>query len=305
MIHLILPKNTRNAWTQNGIMFVVIWLSSYFFLKDGLINTIIFSSILICGIFIINRVNVYIASITMVIVYLLNTIASLLSTIFGIFVYKQLIDYRFVLSGTDYKFILIKYLMVIIAVYTFKMFNTLFNKKIKIQKINPRPVFFIDLIYMVLLIYLSCELIDYLPTVYRDVLKIESLNNLLFAGIIMLYVASGFVLYMTNVYLFKSSDYLSIKLSSETDALTGVLNRKAGINFLKEKMQQVQVKKGALTICFCDVNNLKEINDTHGHKLGDSLIKNVARVIREGLREGDEVARLGGDEFWSFLQGVI
>lgn len=297
MIHLILPKNTRNTWTQNLIMFGIIWVSSYFFLKDGLLNTILYSSILILSIFIINRVNVYVASITMVIVYLLNTVAALLSTIFGIFIYKALIDYRFILMGNDYKLIFLKYIMVIIIVYTFKIFNALFNKKIKIQKINPRPVFFIDLVYIILLIYLSCELIDYLPTVYRDVLSIESLNNLLFAGIIMLYLASGFVLYMTNVYLFKSSDYLSIKLSSETDALTGVLNRKAGINFLKERMQNIQLKKGALTICFVDVNNLKEVNDKYGHKLGDNLIVNVAKIIKEVLREGDEVARLGGDEF--------
>jgi len=297
IIHVIIPKGARNDLTRNVILYSVILISSFLFHKDGLFNTIIFSSVIIFSIFFINKVNVYIASITMVLVYLLHTIASLLSIIFGLFIHKELIDYRYVLSGSDYKFILIKFLLVVMVVYTFKIFNSLFNRKIKIQKINPRPVFFIDIIYVIVVIYLSCELINYLPTVYADVLKIESLNNLLFAGISMLYVASAFMIYMTNVYLFKSSDYLSIKLSSETDALTGVFNRKAGVNYLKERMQNVQHKKGALTICFIDVNNLKEVNDKHGHKIGDDLIINVAQIIKNGLRDGDEVARLGGDEF--------
>ncbi len=296
-IHVILPKSARNNWTRNLILYVIIAIASFFFLKNGVITTLLFSTIIILSIFIINKVNVYIASITMALVYLLHTMASLMSIIFGLFIHRELIDYRFILDGNSYKYIFLKMLLIVIIVYTYKIFNALFNRKIKIQKINPRPVFFIDIIYIIVLLYLSCGLIEYLPTVYGDVLKIESLNKLLFAGVVMLYVASAFVLYMTNVYLFKSSDYLSIKLSSETDALTGVFNRKAGINYLKERMQNVQLKKAALTICFVDVNNLKDVNDEHGHKVGDSLIIDVATIIKSGLREGDEVARLGGDEF--------
>jgi len=303
MIHLILPKNARNNWVQNLIMFVIIWVSAFLFLKESLYGIIIFSTILILAVFIINRVNVYVASITIVFSYLLNTISSLISIVFGIFAYKALVDYRFVIEGHDYKVIVLKLAISVIVVYAFKVFNSLINRKIKIQKINPRPVFFIDLIYTVLIIYLSCGLIEYLPTVYGDVLKIERLNNLLFIGISMLYVSSAFVLYITNVYLFKSSDYLSIKLSSETDALTGVYNRKAAINYLKERMQNVQRKKSALTICFIDVNNLKDVNDKYGHKAGDRLIISVANTISEGLREGDEVSRLGGDEFLVLFDG--
>jgi diguanylate cyclase (GGDEF)-like protein len=144
---------------------------------------------------------------------------------------------------------------------------------------------------------MSTELIEYIPTIYSDVLGIEALSRLLFTGILMAYVASIFVLYILNIYLFKSSDYLTIKLSSETDALTGVLNRKAGINFLKERMQNIQLKKGFLTVCFIDVNNLKIVNDEYGHKIGDDLIKNTSNIIKQALREGDEIARLGGDEF--------
>jgi len=294
---MILPKSARNDWNRNLILYGVITISSFFLLRDNMISILLFSTIVTAAIYIINKVNVYIASITMIITYVLITITSLISTIFGIFFYIGQYDYRFVLDGNDYEVMLLKICITVMIVYTYKIFNSLFNRKIKIQKINPRPVLFINVIYVILIILLSCELIVYVPTIYSDVLKIGSLNNLLFVGLSMFYIASIFVLYITNIYLFKSSDYLSIKLSSETDALTGVFNRKAGINYLKERMQNVQHKKSLLTVCFVDVNNLKDVNDAHGHKIGDSLIKNVASIINSALREGDEVSRLGGDEF--------
>lgn len=296
-IHIVLPKHARLDFKGNVIFYVVATLASYLFLRENIFMILIFSTILISSVILINKVNVYIASISMIITYILNTVASLISTTFAIYIFKGQYDYRFLLTGNDYKAILLKYVIVAICVYIYKIFNSLFNRKTKIQKINPRPVFFTNIVYIILVTLFSMEMIEYIPTIYDEVLKIPSLNQLLFTGIMMAYIASIFVLYILNIYLFKSSDYLSIKLSSETDALTGVLNRKAGLNFLKERMQNIQVKKGQLTVCFIDVNNLKTVNDEYGHKIGDELIKNTSKIIKTALREGDEIARLGGDEF--------
>jgi diguanylate cyclase (GGDEF)-like protein len=264
---------------------------------DNLLLSLLLYTVLIITISLLNRVNTYVASITIVIVFILTLVASLIATIFAIFFYTKQYDYRFILEGNQYSAMILKVIITGICVYIFKVFNSLFNRKTKIQKINPRPVIFVNVIYVILIILMSTELIEYIPTIYSDVLGIEALSRLLFTGILMAYVASIFVLYILNIYLFKSSDYLTIKLSSETDALTGVLNRKAGINFLKERMQNIQLKKGFLTVCFIDVNNLKIVNDEYGHKIGDDLIKNTSNIIKQALREGDEIARLGGDEF--------
>jgi len=296
-IHMILPKNHRMDWKRNMAFYGIVVIAALFFLRSSIFPYLLFHTLLIFSIFIINHINVYVASITIIISNVLILIASLISTVFAIYFYTDQLDYRFVLDGDNYKVMIVKVLITIACVYIYKIFNALFNRKIKIQKINPRPVLFVNAIYLVIIILMSSELIEYIPTIYLDVIEIESLNKLLFAGISMAYVASIFILYLINIYLFKSSDYLSIKLSSETDALTGVLNRKAGINFLKERMQHIQVKKGMLTVCFVDVNNLKDINDEYGHKLGDDLITNVACITKDALREGDEIARLGGDEF--------
>lgn len=297
IVYFILPKQNRMTIKHTGIFYVCMVLASYIFLRNSLLMFLIFKLIMVTLLILLMKMPVYVASISVLITYIITLIGSLISTIFAIYFYNEKIDYRFLINDPLYKTFLLKLLIVGACLYIYKIFNALFSRKTKVQKINPRPVIFVNFAYIIFVIFLSCELIKYIPTVYSEVLKIDALSKLLFTGVFMVYVASIFVLYILNVYLFKSSDYLSIKLSSETDALTGVLNRKAGINFLKERMQQAQEKKGKLTVCFIDVNNLKTVNDNYGHKIGDDLICETSRIVDSALREGDEIARLGGDEF--------
>lgn len=85
------------------------------------------------------------------------------------------------------------------------------------------------------------------------------------------------------------------------DALTGVPNRRAGILFLNQMVENAYRNKNDLTIVFIDVNNLKLVNDKFGHKEGDHLIKTISKYILENIRESDMLARLGGDEFLLIL----
>lgn len=297
IIYFILPKQSRLSLKATGLFYTCLVLVTFFFLRNHLLSFLIYQLIIVMAMLILGQMPVYVASITLLISYIIGLMGSLIATIFAVYFFNQKLDFRFVLEEPIYLAFVLKLFIVGSCLYIYKIFNALFRRKTKIQKINPRPVVVVNFFYIVAIIFLSCELIQYIPTVYTEVLKIESLNQLLFTGIFTAYIGSIFVLYIVNVYLFKSSDYLSIKLSSEIDALTGVLNRKAGIAFLKEGMQQVQNKKGKLSICYVDVNNLKTVNDNYGHKIGDDLICQTTRIISSALREGDEIARLGGDEF--------
>jgi diguanylate cyclase (GGDEF)-like protein len=59
-----------------------------------------------------------------------------------------------------------------------------------------------------------------------------------------------------------------------------------------------------MSLCFIDINGLKEVNDTLGHKFGDELIVSVVEGIRQEIREEDFIIRLGGDEFLIVFKGI-
>lgn len=88
------------------------------------------------------------------------------------------------------------------------------------------------------------------------------------------------------------------------DELTGVFNRRAGKNALQNAMLVATSKDETLVVCMCDLNDLKGINDRHGHEAGDLLITSVVKTISSYLNEQDFIFRLGGDEFAIVFQHV-
>ena len=86
------------------------------------------------------------------------------------------------------------------------------------------------------------------------------------------------------------------KLADE-DTLVPVANRRA---FVREMSRMVAYagRYGAHTsVLYFDVNGFKQINDQHGHAVGDAALQHVAMLLAENIRESDIVGRLGGDEF--------
>lgn len=77
------------------------------------------------------------------------------------------------------------------------------------------------------------------------------------------------------------------------DELTGVANRKQ----YKEMMMELLNEKEPFALLFIDLNKFKAINDTHGHHVGDEVLKEVARRLSDNIDDNDFIARLGGDEF--------
>jgi len=86
--------------------------------------------------------------------------------------------------------------------------------------------------------------------------------------------------------------------SAMTDSMTGILNRKAGIDYLTSYAQALRTDAGnPFTVCFIDLNDLKKVNDNFGHAEGDDYIMTVVSVIKGTIRQSDIFARMGGDEF--------
>lgn len=87
-----------------------------------------------------------------------------------------------------------------------------------------------------------------------------------------------------------------IERESVVDSLTGCYNRNYFEKFKQEHFDPNR-DDNRIGLVFIDVNNLKTINDTQGHKAGDLLIKNTANFLKSNFRKDDLVIRLGGDEF--------
>lgn len=91
-----------------------------------------------------------------------------------------------------------------------------------------------------------------------------------------------------------------IRHISDTDVLTGMLNRRA---FYKQAEQSLKTaKRQGLpgVLLFADVDGLKNVNDEQGHETGDRLVQDCAWILRNSFRDSDVLARFGGDEFAAF-----
>ncbi len=92
-----------------------------------------------------------------------------------------------------------------------------------------------------------------------------------------------------------------IAFYSMYDPLTGVFNRRAGLEKLQAKMDLPERRGRRIVLIFADVNGLKEVNDTFGHDAGDALILAVSQTFKANIRKEDYIVRLGGDEFLMVL----
>jgi len=91
---------------------------------------------------------------------------------------------------------------------------------------------------------------------------------------------------------------------ADTDVLTGLPNRRAGLRQLEWHMQQSRKDGLPLAIGFLDIDLFKQINDRFGHDIGDEVLVSVANALLGAVRSRDDVIRMGGEEFLVLLPGA-
>jgi diguanylate cyclase (GGDEF)-like protein/PAS domain S-box-containing protein len=87
------------------------------------------------------------------------------------------------------------------------------------------------------------------------------------------------------------------------DALTGLVNRREFERRLQEAIDSGHRGDGQHVLCYLDLDRFKLVNDTSGHVAGDGMLREVAKLLRDAVRDSDTVGRLGGDEFGLLLIG--
>ena len=87
------------------------------------------------------------------------------------------------------------------------------------------------------------------------------------------------------------------KVLAETDALTGLANRRRVMSELSRLLMDARITQMPLVLVLFDIDHFKRVNDTHGHPAGDKVIRKVAAIAQGQARETDLVGRVGGEEF--------
>jgi diguanylate cyclase (GGDEF)-like protein len=88
---------------------------------------------------------------------------------------------------------------------------------------------------------------------------------------------------------------------ADRDALTGLLNRRAFMRALHRALSFVERYQAHAAVVYIDLDGFKAINDGYGHAVGDVVLRHVARLLLQNVRDSDVVGRLGGDEFGVIL----
>ena len=117
-------------------------------------------------------------------------------------------------------------------------------------------------------------------------------------GMIFLAVFAAIVLVYAYILMGRiEKSRKQLERSSNTDTLTGLLNRRALLEAADDCFERVHRSNGRLVLLFADMDRFKSVNDGKGHAMGDQVLQKLGDILRESIRSGDVAARYGGDEF--------
>jgi diguanylate cyclase (GGDEF)-like protein len=142
--------------------------------------------------------------------------------------------------------------------------------------------------------------------VYYDIsLQYKKLHTLTSRSSAIIFFMATLLMSAIVISILKTNQYMKerrlaeedLRALSLTDELTGLYNRRGFFTMSEQQIKMAKRLKRGILLIATDLNGLKKINDTLGHKEGDHALIEAARIIKDSFRESDIIARIGGDEF--------
>jgi diguanylate cyclase (GGDEF)-like protein len=116
--------------------------------------------------------------------------------------------------------------------------------------------------------------------------------------------ALGIAAKLATLAIETSQAYNDLRRRSEFDLLTDIHNRFSFDTYLESRMEEARLRAANLALIYIDLDGFKRINDSYGHQVGDTYLREAALRMKSQLRPGDMLARLGGDEFVALVPVV-
>lgn len=148
---------------------------------------------------------------------------------------------------------------------------------------------------IVLGLYLHYDYMAYGPDLWGHLLAPKQLSQVIF-HLAMLFLP---VVTVYSALLLHQKEKLLTTMNTQslTDELTGLYNRRGLTLLMGQEIRRANRLRKGLPVVYLDLDNLKGINDQHGHHEGDRALVEIASTLKDVFRDSDIVARIGGDEF--------
>jgi diguanylate cyclase (GGDEF)-like protein len=183
---------------------------------------------------------------------------------------------------------------IIVATYTFLIAAELWRERRK-SLIRRWPALFVPMLHGAIFLFpvaLASLGLRNLATGWIAVFGIE---------VVLYVVGAAFIV----LVLAKDRTVNRYKTAAETDALTGLLNRRGFFEAAGRLMIGNARTLAPVSVLAFDLDHFKSINDRFGHKMGDAMLDLFAKVVRKTLRADDVIGRIGGEEFVAILSGKL
>lgn len=210
----------------------------------------------------------------------------------GVFLFDKIVTGFDELSHIGWKF-----LYVLFFVFLFRLFLYKLCKSCMSLSSYPVRLLLFDALLVLPFIFIINITLRYVISHITVFSTIPNLDLIFYLLIMVMILSSYLALFLVNSHWISKQDFSVIKCQAELDPMTGLYNRRYGMQLLHATYCRARAQNTNFVLCFFDINNLKVVNDRYGHPEGDELILTMAKTAKQELRERDYIIRYGGDEF--------